>query len=175
MAPTATSPAASATAHTVRLPAPEGAGSREGVLLVDSEPGGAQVYLDGKPLGATPVAGTEVSFGRHVLRIEKEGREPVSAEVEVKREQPLKVLSFSLPVARAGSEPLRSGQFVTFGPSVVPPARISGAIPDYPAAARERGMGGSPAVAIGMAEKGPGVALAMVRWACAGLDGGGVV
>jgi TonB family protein len=169
MAPTATSPV-SATARTVRLPA-EAVVSREGVLLVDSEPAGAQVYLDGKPLGATPLAGVEVTFGRHVLRIEKEGRDPVSAEVEVKREQPLKVLSFSLPVARSGSEPLRSGQFVTFGPGVVPPVRVSGAIPDYPPAARERGMEGSPVVDIWIDEKGNVMDVAIVESAGAMLDG----
>jgi TonB family protein len=157
-------------APTVRLPA-EAAAGREGVLLVDSEPEGAQVYLDGKPLGATPVAGIEVSFGRHVLRIEKEGREPVSAEVEVKREQPLKVLGFSLPVARAGREPLRSGQFVTFGPDVVPPVRVSGAVPDYPPAARERGMEGSPVVDIWVDEKGNVMDVAIVESAGAMLDG----
>jgi TonB family protein len=157
-------------APTVRLPA-EAAAAREGVLLVDSEPEGAQVYLDGKPLGATPVAGIEVSFGRHVLRIEKEGREPVSAEVEVKREQPLKLLGFSLPVARAGREPLRSGQFVTFGPDVVPPVRVSGAVPDYPPAARERGMEGSPVVDIWVDEKGNVMDVAIVESAGAMLDG----
>jgi len=157
-------------APTVRLPA-EAAAAREGVLLVDSEPEGAQVYLDGKPLGATPVAGIEVSFGRHVLRIEKEGREPVSAEVEVKREQPLKLLGFSLPVARAGREPLRRGQFVTFGPDVVPPVRVSGAVPDYPPAARERGMEGSPVVDIWVDEKGNVMDVAIVESAGAMLDG----
>src|SRR5258707_7619894 len=116
MARTATSPAASATARTVRLPAPEGAGSREGVLLVDSEPSGAEVYLDGKPLGATPVAGVEVSFGRHVLRVEKDGDEPFSAVKEGKREQPVKVLSFSLPLPRAATPPLPAGQFGSFRP-----------------------------------------------------------
>ncbi|PYQ43345.1 MAG: hypothetical protein DMF77_10125 [Acidobacteria bacterium] len=171
MAPTATSPPASATARTVRLPAPEGAGSREGVLLVDSEPSGAEVYLDGKPLGATPVAGVEVSFGRHVLRVEKDGREPISAEMEVKREQPLKVLSFSLPLARAASEPLRAGQFVSFGPEVVPPSRLSGAIPEYPPAARERGMEGSPIVDIWIDEKGNVMDVAIVESAGAMLDG----
>jgi TonB family protein len=142
-----------------------------GVLLVDSEPSGAQVYLDGKPLGATPVAGVAVGFGRHVLRIEKEGRDPLSAEVEVKREQPLKVLSFSLPLARAGREPLRTGQFVTFGPDVVPPARLSGAIPEYPPAARERGMEGSPVVDIWIDEKGNVMDVAIVESAGAMLDG----
>ena len=43
---------------------------------MDSEPAGAQVYVDGKPLGATPVAGVEVSFGRHVLRIEAGAASP---------------------------------------------------------------------------------------------------
>jgi protein TonB len=138
---------------------------------VDSEPSGAQVYLDGKPLGATPVPGMEVSFGRHVLRVEKDGREPISAEVEVKREQPLKVLSFSLPLARAASEPLRTGQFVSFGPEVVPPARLSGAIPEYPPAALERGMEGSPVVDIWIDEKGNVMDVAIVESAGAMLDG----
>jgi TonB family protein len=168
MAPTATSPL-SATARNVRIPA-EATGTREGVLLVDSEPPGAQVYLDGKPLGATPVAGVEVNFGRHVLRIEKEGRDPVSAEVDVKREQPLKVLSFSLPLAREGRATLRPGQFVTFGPDVMPPARLSGAIPEYPPAARERGMEGSPVVDIWIDEKGNVMDVALVESAGAMLD-----
>ena len=47
----------SATARTVRMPAESGAGSREGVLLVDSEPPGAQVYLDGKPRRRHPGGG----------------------------------------------------------------------------------------------------------------------
>jgi TonB family protein len=170
IAPTATSQPATVTARAMRMPA-EGAGSREGVLLVDSEPSGAQVYLDGKPLGVTPVAGVEVSFGRHVLRVEKDGREPISAEVEVKREQPLKVLSFSLPLARAGSETLRPGQFVSFGPEVVPPSRLSGAIPEYPPAARERGMEGSPVVDIWIDEKGNVMDVAIVESAGAMLDG----
>jgi TonB family protein len=171
MAPTASSPPASATARTVRMQAPDVAGSREGVLLVDSEPSGAEVYLDGKPLGATPVAGVEVSFGRHVLRVEKDGREPISAEMEVKREQPLKVLSFSLPLARARGEKLRTGQFVSFGPEVVPPSRLSGAIPEYPPAALERGMEGSPVVDIWIDEKGNVMDVAIVESAGAMLDG----
>ena len=170
MAPTATSQPVSATARTVRMPA-DAVATREGFLLVDSEPSGAEVYLDGKPLGATPVAGVEVGFGRHVLRIEKEGRDPVSAEVEVKREQPLKVLSFTLPVARAGGEPLRSGQFVPFGPHVVAPVRLSGAIPEYPPAARERGMEGSPVVDIWIDEKGNVMDVAIIESAGAMLDG----
>ena len=167
--PAAASPT-SATARTVRMPV-EAIGGREGMLLVDSEPGGAQVHLDGKPVGPTPVAGIEVTFGRHVLRIEAAGRDPVSAEVEVKREQPLKVLSFTLPVARGGAGPLRPGQFVPFGPDVAPPARLSGAIPVYPAAALERGMEGSPVVEIWIDEKGNVMDVAILESAGAILDG----
>jgi serine/threonine-protein kinase len=165
-----TTPSPASTARTVRMPA-EGGGGREGVLLVDSEPEGAEVYLDGKPVGATPVAGVEVSFGRHVLRIEAPGRDPVSSEVEVKREQPLKALSFTLPLARAGQQPLRPGQFVAFGPEVSPPARLSGAIPAYPPAALERGMEGSPVVEIWIDEKGNVMDVAIVESAGAMLDG----
>src|SRR5712691_1963018 len=50
----------SPTARTVRMPVEGALTGREGVLIVDSEPAGAQVYLDGKPVGATPVAGVEV-------------------------------------------------------------------------------------------------------------------
>jgi TonB family protein len=170
IAPTASQPAA-ATARTVRMPVEGGAAGREGVMLVDSEPPGAEVYLDGKPMGATPVEGVEVSFGRHVLRIEAPGRDPVSAEVEVKREQPLKVLSFTLPLARSGNEPLRPGQFVTFGPDVAPPARLSGAIPVYPPAAMERGMEGSPVVEIWIDERGNVMDVAILESAGAMLDG----
>lgn len=171
IAPTATSQPASATARTVRMPAEGAATSREGVVLVDSEPPGAEVYLDGKPVGATPVEGVEVSFGRHVLRIEAAGRDAVSAEVEVKREQPLKVLSFTLPLERSGNEPLRPGQFVSFGPDVAPPARLSGAIPVYPPAAMERGMEGSPVVEIWIDEKGNVMDVAILESAGAMLDG----
>ncbi len=167
---TPSSPTTSATARTVRLPA-AGATGREGVLLVDSEPAGAQVYLDGKPVGATPVAGVEVTFGRHVLRVEATGRDAVSAEVEVKREQPLKVLGFTLPRARAGAEPLRPGQFVSFGPDVTPPGRLSGAIPVYPPAALERGLEGSPVVEIWIDEKGNVMDVAILESAGAMLDG----
>ena len=75
---------------------------------------------------------------------------------------------------RAASElqaRLRSGQFVTFGPGVVPPERLSGAIPDYPPAARERGMEGSPVVDIWIDEKGNVMDVAIIESAGAMLDG----
>jgi TonB family protein len=172
-APAPTPPhASSPTARTVRMPAAESTPiGREGVLIVDSEPGGAQVYLDGKPVGSTPVDGVEVTYGRHVLRVDAPGRDPVSAEVEVKREQPLKVLSFTLPERRSGGDQIRPGQFVTFGPDVTPPRRLSGAIPVYPPAALERGLEGSPVVEIWIDEKGNVMDVAILESAGAMLDG----
>jgi TonB family protein len=169
MAPTATPPATTIT-RSVRAPGEGTDGGREGLILVDSDPRGAEVFLDGKPVGTTPVEGAEVSFGRHVLRIEARGRGPVSAEVEVKREQPLKALSFTLPRARTG-EALRPGQFVAFGPDVTPPVRLSGPIPAYPPAALERGMEGSPVVEIWIDEKGQVMDVAILESAGAMLDG----
>jgi TonB family protein len=117
------------------------------------------------------VPAVEVGFGRHVLRIEAPGRDAVSAEVEVKREQPLKVLSFTLPVSRDRSRALRPGQFVAFGPEVSPPVRVSGAIPAYPPAALERGLEGSPVVEIWIDEKGGVMDVAILESAGAMLDG----
>ena len=171
MAPTTSSPPAPTVTRTVRVASDGGSSSREGLLLVDSDPRGAEVYLNGKPVGTTPIEGVEVSFGRHVLRIEAADRDAVSAEVEVKREQPLKALSFTLPRARTGRQALRPGQFVTFGPDVTPPVRLSGPIPAYPPAALERGMEGSPAVEIWIDEQGQVMDVAIVESAGAMLDG----
>jgi len=158
-------------AATVRLrPAPVESPSREGVLIVDSDPAGAQVYLDGKPVGATPLERVETSFGRHVLRIEAEGRDAISAEVELKREQPLKALGFTLPHARKDDQSLRPGQFVPFGPGVAPPRRLSGPLPAYPPAALERGMEGAPVVEIWIDENGHVMDVAIVESAGAMLD-----
>jgi TonB family protein len=88
----------------------------------------------------------------------------------VKREQPLKALSFTLPRARTG-EALRAGQFVAFGPDVTPPLRLSGPIPAYPPAALERGMEGSPVVEIWIDEKGQVMDVAILESAGAMLDG----
>jgi TonB family protein len=162
-------PTVSPTARTLRIPS-DGNAAREGVVLVESDPPGAEVYVDGKPVGSTPVSGVEVGFGRHVVRVEAAGRDPVSEEIEVKRDQPLKVLSFTLPEQRTSGE-LRPGQFVSFGADVTPPRRASGAIPVYPPAALERGMEGAPVVEIWIDEKGNVMDVAILESAGAMLDG----
>jgi TonB family protein len=143
---------------------------REGVVMIDSDPPGARIYLDGNPAGQTPLSGLEVAFGRHVMRLEASGRDPVSVEIEIKKERPVKAVTFTLPMPTRGDGEVRPGQLVPFGPDVVPPRRISGSVPAYPEAARERGLEGSPVVEVWVSETGDVIDVAIVESAGAILD-----
>jgi TonB family protein len=145
-------------------------GQREGFLILDSDPPGAQIYVDGNPAGAAPLPGLDVEFGRHVIRMEVEGRDPVSAPVEVSPARPLQVVTFTLPAPTEGDS-LKPGQFVPFGPEVSPPRRLSGALPSYPEGALERGLEGAPAVEVWVSETGDVIDVAIVESAGAILDG----
>jgi TonB family protein len=164
-------PAASGSRSGSMLLAKPTKGQREAVLLLDSDPPGARISVDGAPLGKAPLSGVEVSFGRHVIRMEVEGRPPVSAEIEMRPERPLKGITFTLPSAESEGSAVKPGQFVPFGPEVVPPARVEGALPAYPAAARERGMEGSPVVEVWVSETGHVMDVAIVESAGGTLDG----
>jgi TonB family protein len=166
--PTLVSP----TARTVRI-VPEGstAAAREGVLLLETDPAGARVYVDGQPAGATPGGPVEVPFGRHVVRLEADGREAVSLEVEVKPEQPLRALSVTLPSPGPAGAKVRRGQFVTLAPGVTPPRRVGGAVPVYPPSARDRGLEGGPLIDLWIDETGNVIDVAIVESAGAILDG----
>jgi TonB family protein len=150
--------------------APDAAPRREGVLMLDSDPPRARVYVDGNPAGETPIGGIDVGFGRHVVRMEADGREPVSAETEITRERPLKAMTFTLPPLSGSDGEVRPGQLVPFGPEVVPPRRVAGALPCYPEAAHERGLEGSPSVEVWVSETGDVIDLAIVESAGAALD-----
>ena len=52
-------------------------------LQVDSRPAGAQVWLDGRPAGVTPLLLPNVSVGTHSVRIELTGYRPWTASVSV--------------------------------------------------------------------------------------------
>ena len=158
---------------TVQVPSglgPRAAPARVGLLLLDSDPPRARVYLDGSPVGETPLPGVEAALGRHVVRMEAPGREAVSAEVELQRDRPLRALSFTLPFPAPADAPIRPGQLVEFSPAVTPPQRISGAVPAYPPAAHERGLEGAPVVELWVGETGQVVDVAIVESAGALLD-----
>lgn len=65
-------------------------------LTVTSLPTGARVLVDGKPRGVSPVS-LEIPAGRHVLRLEQEGREAVERTLSFSLERPA-VESFELPL-----------------------------------------------------------------------------
>jgi TonB family protein len=151
--PVAPPPLASPTAVTGVFPG-AGAVHREGVLILDSDPPGASVFLDSKPVGTAPLESLDAGFGRHLVRMELPGREAVSTTIELRPERPLKVVTFTLPLPGPGSGVVRPGQLVAFGPEVQPPARISGPLPGYPETARERGLEGTPVVELWVSETG---------------------
>jgi hypothetical protein len=81
-----------APAAAVRGPAPPAAAaaapaassaSFTGSLYVDSRPRGARVTIDGKSVGQTPVTVPEVMAGSHVVRIEMDGKKPVTANPRI--------------------------------------------------------------------------------------------
>jgi len=53
--------------------APGTSGRFTGSLMVVSRPPGARVFMDGKPVGATPLALPTVTAGTHAIRLEYEG------------------------------------------------------------------------------------------------------
>jgi len=55
-----------------------------GRLRVESEPAGAEIFLDGKPMGMTDQALPGISVGSHQLLLKKEGYLPLEKTVEVK-------------------------------------------------------------------------------------------
>jgi hypothetical protein len=59
-----------------------------GVLFVDSRPRGAQVFVDGRLAGTTPLRLPDVRIGSHVVRLELRGhrRWSTSASVSAARE-----------------------------------------------------------------------------------------
>jgi TonB family protein len=144
---------------------------REGLLMVESDPPGATVFLDGVRAGSAPISDLQVKFGAHELRLEAPGWEPALLQIELRPERPLRALTVSLAPARAKDGSIRPGQFTAFGPEVLAPCRVAGALPTYPPGARERGLAGSATVEVWIGEKGEVMDLAIVESAGAILDG----
>jgi hypothetical protein len=71
----------------------------KGSIYVDSRPRGAQVTIDGRSAGVTPVQVPEVTMGRHVVRLEMAGYVPVSTDVVVSPGPPAR-LAYTLQIVR---------------------------------------------------------------------------
>lgn len=68
-------------------------------LSVQSEPEGAEVWLDGKQIGTTPLSRTEVLAGKHKLILKKAGYQTIQRAFSLSADE-LKPLSFELPPAQ---------------------------------------------------------------------------
>jgi len=64
-------------------------------LLVSSTPWGI-LYVDGKPVGNTPLRDVPVSPGNHAIRITHEGFEPFEGSIEVIAGQELRLTGIAL-------------------------------------------------------------------------------
>ena len=74
----------SRTAAPATRPAAEQPAARQTAsVLVESRPSGATVFIDGKPIGTTPMAIPSVSVGSHAVRMEMSGHKPWTASVRV--------------------------------------------------------------------------------------------
>ena len=110
-------------------------GLAKGLLLVEIEPPGVVVELDGARVDV-PLSGLPLSFGSHSVRLSREGCEEATMPVEVAGAHPVVRLSATLsPRADGGTAPgLRP-----LAKGVVPPRRITGARPKAPPEARRQG------------------------------------
>jgi hypothetical protein len=57
--------------------------AKVGTLIVESRPQGADVMIDGRPVGTTPLSLSDVRAGSHAVRLEREGYLIWTAPVKV--------------------------------------------------------------------------------------------
>ncbi|MBQ9337622.1 MAG: PEGA domain-containing protein [Lentisphaeria bacterium] len=64
--------------------------SNVGLLVLDSKPSGAEVFLDGKPVGRTPLK-EQVEEGKHSIEVRKNGYNPAFQTVQITSKTTVKV------------------------------------------------------------------------------------
>jgi serine/threonine protein kinase len=85
-------PGAMAASRAQAPPHPETSGAFTGAALnVDSRPGGARVYIDGRLVGTTPVSVPQVGAGEHAIRLERDGYRRWSSSIRIVTGEPNRV------------------------------------------------------------------------------------
>jgi hypothetical protein len=85
-----------ATRWVTPVPGPKTSSDRltfRGAISVESQPAGAQVAVDGRPVGVTPLAGWALAAGSHVVRIDLDGYERWSAAIQVVADKTVNVVT----------------------------------------------------------------------------------
>ena len=70
-----------------------------GRLFVSATPWGT-VYVDGRPIGNTPLINAQIPAGSHVIRIVHDGFEPYERTIEVAPAEPLRLTGIVLQEKR---------------------------------------------------------------------------
>jgi eukaryotic-like serine/threonine-protein kinase len=128
------------------------------IITVDTQPSGASVWLDERPLGSSPIVGAPLGTGTHILTLDRPGFAPVRVRFEsraaasfrftLRPQSTLEARPFgaTVSVVRPG-EQIEAVERVAVEPQslavrasapahvVWPPRRMSGDRPTYPAAA----------------------------------------
>jgi TonB family protein len=106
-----------------------------------STPSGAQVSLDGRPAGATPLSGVRLKPGRHKVALALEGHEPWSGTVDVVAGEKGRVAATLRPLAKPPAPPVPEPVDTTRVYDNVAGAvdtiakKVSGTSPSYPSRA----------------------------------------
>ena len=58
-------------------------------IVLESDPSGADIYIDGEHYGQTPKVISELHIGEHLIIIEKEGYTPISKRITIKERETL--------------------------------------------------------------------------------------
>ena len=86
-----------------------------GVLVVQSNPSGAKIFLDGKALGKTPRELPQIKAGEHVLELQRSGFAPTREDVILGVDESRKVVSVTLQrkgVVKVSSVPAGAEVFI---------------------------------------------------------------
>ncbi len=128
-------------------------------IAVQITPQGAQVLLDGEPVGTTPIARLEARPGKRTLLVEKEGFESweTTFELQVGATETITATLDPIP-AEPPPEPeapaVRPGDLVARGPDVVDPKCIDCPAVSYPPAANDKRLQGVVEVSFIVTETG---------------------
>ncbi len=121
--PAESTPPAAARREPARAPArPEPPARR---ILVRSTPSGAQVFLDGKSAGVTPLTVRDVGAGVHAVRVTRDGYVTADRRVAITDSRP--VASVTVELARARPAPRVAPVPVARAPRPAPAARTPAA------------------------------------------------
>ncbi|HJL17999.1 MAG TPA: protein kinase [Sandaracinaceae bacterium LLY-WYZ-13_1] len=81
-----------------------------GSMIMESEPTGATLFVDGEERGTTPVNVDDLSTGSHRVRLELEGYEPHEGTVEIRASRTAMIEQTLEPAATGAEEPTETGR-----------------------------------------------------------------